>query len=88
MPPCTASICSPIAARRLERDLGAHRGAGLGAGEPLQRLLELGAVAVDLVPILTPQPRHLLENLRQARPAIALLGREVGAAPEGLALWV
>src|SRR3954451_24501184 len=95
IPPWTASTCSAMA--RATRSAKAASGRSppsegaaappppRGRREPLQGRHELVPALVDAPAVLPPEPRYLLQHLREARAAVARLGREIGAAPERLA---
>src|SRR6516164_11838958 len=70
---------------RIELGSG-DRAAALRAPELLQRLTQRDDVLGDLVAVLHVGIAHRFEDLWKTGPAPALLWREVGAAPEGLAV--
>ena len=63
-----------------------HRLAGLAAGESLQRLDQRRSVFVHFITVAAPGLLDQAQHLLEAGPAEAGLEREVGAAPEGLAV--
>ena len=88
-PPRPPWIVSNACTRRRavwRRNAGASAGPRLGLGEPRERLLQRRGVARHLVALVAPDPADGLQDLRQAGPAVARLRREVGAAPERLAV--
>ena len=70
-------------ARQLRR-AAARRGSG--AASRLRASADGLAVAGDALVAAAPELGHLLQHLDEAGPAVARLGREVGAAPERLAV--
>ena len=65
---------------------GPMLGARLGQSELAQRLLQSGDVLRDFVGIAVIGVGDGAQHLGEARPSPALLRREIGAAPEGLAV--
>src|SRR5438552_15702754 len=63
-----------------------YRAAALRAGEPLQRLAQSHDILGDLLTIADIGGADRFEDLREPRAPPARLRREVGPAPEGLAI--
>jgi hypothetical protein len=56
--------------------------AGRGGGIEVQCLLQGAGVGIDLVALLAPDARDLVQHVGEARTAVAAFLREIGAAPE------
>ena len=70
----------------LQEGLPGDRPAGLIDAEAGQRVLQGVGVGADLVALLTVDGRDPVENRGESGPAPAIFRREIGAAPERLAV--